>query len=1025
MAPNPLSNQGSRRDRRTPPGLPPTTVDLFGHDEESLLAFLSAFGAKVRYHGAEAGEETSWSELIGSITRADLAPEGGDGGTAPHAALLIAFLRLFLTLRPDLNGLVARHLDYYYGEILGTRRRPALPDRVHLLAEPGKKTAAARIDAGSLVESGDVAFETLNDVTVTGAKIVHLHQLFSPRGELPRYATEAASIDGRGEPLADDFPFWPSFGGRHLEVAPLGFAVASPALAASEGTRMLTVRVDVAYDAPLVGDLSSYDLSTDLCAYLSGEDDWLGPYRGESGLSAALENPRDDRSRWTLTLSIELGDGDDAVALYDPERLPGGFDTVAPVLKIELASDARPERFALLRDARVEALQVLASVTGVEDLVMENDQGRLDPSKPFMPFGPAPVVGSTWYIGSSEIFGKNVTSYELELKWMDLPGRDHYASYPNHAELFGPANDAEVSLVRPGLDVVESGSTKLFSSGPDEPETKLTSANLSPPGRYYATLVKHYSRQVSAARLLLQSRARLVTAPLRKTPEYSTFGVRPRPRVLDRTRLARRRRESALDQEGHIRVSLSRDFGHASFPRLYTEAALSASTLPNAAYTPLLEYARLDYRAETALIDPRAGDPLDREVQLFHLTPFGQAEQHSGIKAAIPHARSDRIALLSDVGPEGQLLLGLAGAAPGEALDLLFEVASDSADPEAVPPAVKWSALSYNEWLPLSPVRDTSHGLRRPGIVTLILPPELNDDNSLLEPGIVWLRATVAAGATTMAQTEFVGTQAVGAKRVLEDDKATFELLAPDQLGKLRTEIRGVKKIAQPFGSFGGRAHEALEDYRTRVSERLRHRGRAIAAWDYERLVLERFPEIHTARCIPHHDRTGRAAANHVSLVVIPIRHASSHSTVAPMADLDTLASIESFASGLAPSVATVAVTNPLYVPVSVEAEVRFKLGTATAEGTRRLEEVLARFFAPWAFAGGKRPEFGGSLYASEVIALIDSLVYVDAVRGLRLRLEGDDESDPFGRQYIAMDDGRSILTSGSHTILPFAESSG
>ncbi len=37
-----------------------------------------------------------------------------------------------------------------------------------------------------------------------------------------------------------------------------------------------------------------------------------------------------------------------------------------------------------------------------------------------------------------------------------------------------------------------------------------------------------------------------------------------------------------------------------------------------------------------------------------------------------------------------------------------------------------------------------------------------------------------------------------------------------------------------------------------RVSERLRHKHRAVTVSDYERLVLENYPQIHKVKCISH-----------------------------------------------------------------------------------------------------------------------------------------------------------------------------
>lgn len=50
---------------------------------------------------------------------------------------------------------------------------------------------------------------------------------------------------------------------------------------------------------------------------------------------------------------------------------------------------------------------------------------------------------------------------------------------------------------------------------------------------------------------------------------------------------------------------------------------------------------------------------------------------------------------------------------------------------------------------------------------------------------------------------------------------------------------------------------------------KLRHRGRAVTASDYESIVLEHFPEIRDVKCISNYDAFGRQAWGHVTLVVM------------------------------------------------------------------------------------------------------------------------------------------------------------
>ena len=120
--------------------------------------------------------------------------------------------------------------------------------------------------------------------------------------------------------------------------------------------------------------------------------------------------------------------------------LDGGFDTLAPVLKILLLDDAPDEVIAALTAAEVDSVRVEVEVTGMKTMILENDFGRLDPAKVFMPFGPSPKVGSSFYVNAEEAFVKDVTSVKFHLLWNNPP-LDFKRSLPGIHRPFGPERE--------------------------------------------------------------------------------------------------------------------------------------------------------------------------------------------------------------------------------------------------------------------------------------------------------------------------------------------------------------------------------------------------------------------------------------------------------------------------------------------------------------------------------------------------------------------------------------------------------
>ena len=133
-------------------------------------------------------------------------------------------------------------------------------------------------------------------------------------------------------------------------------------------------------------------------------------------------------------------------------------------------------------------------------------------------------------------------------------------------------------------------------------------------------------------------------------------------------------------------------------------------------------------------------------------------------------------------------------------------------------------------------------------IVNLTLPTEASALATFFPPGMLWVKASIAAHVEGVCELVSVAANAVEVERRAAGGAA----LPKGTISKLKTPLAPVKGISQPFASFGGAAPEAADAFNTRVAERLRHRNRCITAWDYERSVLQAFPEVRKAKCIPH-----------------------------------------------------------------------------------------------------------------------------------------------------------------------------
>jgi hypothetical protein len=175
---------------------------------------------------------------------------------------------------------------------------------------------------------------------------------------------------------------------------------------------------------------------------------------------------------------------------------------------------------------------------------------------------------------------------------------------------------------------------------------------------------------------------------------------------------------------------------------------------------------------------------------------------------------------------------------------------------------------------------------------------------------------------------------------------------------------------------------EGEDMWATRASERLRHKERALSMWDYERLILERFPEIYKAKCLP----ASPAQPGKVEIIIIPnIRHMRPFDPFVPKAPSKLLADVEAYLTTKAPAFASVKVKNPRYVAVRVRLRVRFTEGGNEGYYIRKLNDDLNQFLSPWAYEDGADIVLGGRIYANSIVDFVDRRPYVDFVAGVTL----------------------------------------
>ena len=154
----------------------------------------------------------------------------------------------------------------------------------------------------------------------------------------------------------------------------------------------------------------------------------------------------------------------------------------------------------------------------------------------------------------------------------------------------------------------------------------------------------------------------------------------------------------------------------------------------------------------------------------------------------------------------------------------------------------------------------------------MIVPKIATDDNTLLDEGYYWLRASVSTYADAVCEFVGVHTQALRAvfKNNNNDPTHLESSLEAGTISKLVDRLPSIKKVKQIYASFDGFPKESDSVFYTRVSERLRHKDRAVTIWDYEHLLLEKFPKLYKVKCLNHTSPTSETAPGNICIIAIP-----------------------------------------------------------------------------------------------------------------------------------------------------------
>lgn len=608
------------------------------------------------------------------------------------------------------------------------------------------------------------------------------------------------------------------------------------------------------------------------------------------------------------------------------------------------------------------SLEIDVRVEKVKDLFIQNKNGVMDTSKSFPVFGVTPDKLPSFLIGSNEIFSKTLKKLSLNIEWLEAYNQTDYFETSGKQD-----HDYDVRL------------------------EYLLNGNWEGQSSFVENMYKPFTENQKKHSIQFDTTVRDVPFGAKQSIENAEY--------------------SSTSKNGFIKIHVDRNFGHHSYPQKYSQEMIKlandqTANIPNEPYPAIVDAIDIDYQTKSHAPDC-----------FIELHPFGFAENDS------PQT------FIHKYEHVGYQYIGLSNLEPQEKVNILFQILSGTSDPLAEPANIEWSYLKDNQWETLNlEVDDKTSELARSAVIAFTIPKEATNNNTLLPKGYHWLRMAVPTH--YKALNNLIGIHAQSALVEFKDQDNDLNYLntplEPNTITKLVKQNNKIKSLTQEYEGFNRRGTESSKHYYTRVSERLRHKNRAIQLWDYEHLILQNFPHLYRVKCLNHTRLDDNNRPGNVTIVALPKIQSLLKDPMKPYTDKQTRLDIYNLLKSRMSPFICLHVVQPKLESIQIECTIKFNDEYDDLIFYRdRLQEALIRHLTPWAFKTKKDVHFGGKWYKADIIDFIDEQPYVSYVKDLKMYHNINTEDSSFTRsqvdqEVIIASTPRSVLVSEtSHLISP------
>lgn len=636
-----------------------------------------------------------------------------------------------------------------------------------------------------------------------------------------------------------------------------------------------------------------------------------------------------------IQIKVSLKPGD--AALIAPTIDVHKREHQYPLIKFLFSGESGRKLFLNWSDLSLSNIMIETLATYSENLIVKTDQGIINSKNEFYPFGSLPKKGSKLSIHSDEWINKKILHANLELQWKGLP-EDFRVYYEGYYKEYFDDNFR--------LGVYKNRNAKISSiNGEDWFTVSIGKTDTGIP------LFKNLKKDG-------------------KVDKSSNFIYEVNERYNpEKTKIL------------PIILGLENDFFNIDYPAITTIAIKNDYLIPKPPFAPLVD------KINVTITTNSSYSLTNKDVTLFHEYPFGYKKIDQFNEGFLPNLIEE----------QGECIFGIDNSKPNQLFNVLFQLEEGTENPEKSlnnAQTYSWQYLSENKWMDLSKnfiIENDIDQFLKSALVTFKI-PTFNHNNTILPSGKLWIKASIRNHFETTSRIIGVHSQAI-LSRFNNNENALLHLkdgLEANTISKLINRQAQVKKIEQPYSSFNGRIEEDDQRFYRRISERLRHKDRCVSAFDYNHLILEKFPFIHKVKTINHSVKSKYAIPGEVLVLVVPsMINQKVFNVLKPMISQAKVNHIERFVNARNSMHVEAKVISPKYISVKIKAKVKYHEGYDSAFYNNKLKEDITSLFAPWAYDNTVDIPLGRGIYYSQIVHFIEMLKYVDYIKDLKMVIEG------------------------------------